>query len=99
MNEFVKINKEKLFGGSAILAALLTYLTRYFINNARQCCDQLYAAGWPLPVYGGSGGVMGIRNDHITYSSLLIDLCFWFVVSFMGVYFVLRYIIKSKKKN
>ena len=98
MNKFIKINKEKLLGGSAILAVLLTYLTLVFINNARQCCDQFYAAGWPLSFYGSSGVISGYRN-HITYSSLFIDLCFWFVISFMGVYLVLRYIIKSKKKN
>ncbi|QQG44580.1 MAG: hypothetical protein HYW86_01555 [Candidatus Roizmanbacteria bacterium] len=65
----------------AIFIALVLTAFSYFVNNNGTCCDQIFQAGWPFPFYGGSGGFMGIQEDKLIVSGLVLDVIFWFVIS------------------
>lgn len=71
-----------------LFAAVLTFGS-FVINNAGKCCDQLFAAGWPIPFYGSSGGITGSLVNTIRYDALLIDYIFW--VAFCLIVFVPLY--------
>lgn len=82
----------KTIGISASLSILLTIFS-YFKNNAGVCCDLIFAAGWPWPFYGGSGGFLGISEDRILPAGLILDLLFWF-----GISLVMLLLIERRKK-
>lgn len=67
---------------SLLVTPLLT-LASYVVNNANECCDQIFQAGWPRAFYGGSGGFIGETENRIFWSGLAIDLLFWLSLSLL----------------
>lgn len=67
---------------NTILAPILTLLS-YYHNNAGECCDLIFEAGWPKAFYGGSGGFLGNTQNTVFWSDLIIDLAFWFTTGFL----------------
>lgn len=70
---------------SIIILTGLSVALSYLINNKNQCCDQVFQAGWPFSFYGGSGGIIGIREDQIIYGGLVKNIIFWFMISLIIV--------------